>query len=85
MRNRTAIQFPAEFHLLAHSAEQQIRICHAHERKMQFQTRKDTLGIYIVHLFVVWHIFLRADTDWYTRYIFFKFVYDKDMTDRPKI
>ena len=40
-----------------------------------------TLGIYLVHLFFeVLHIFLRFGTDWYTRYIFFKFGYDKDMT-----
>ena len=40
-------------------------ICKAHDRNMQFGTRKDTLGIYLVYLFDAWHIFLRFDTDWY--------------------
>ena len=38
-------------------------ICKAHEKEMQSLTRKDTLGIYLVHLFEVWQIFLRFGTD----------------------
>ena len=40
-------------------------ICKAYDRNMQFGTRKGILGIYLVYLFEVWHIFLRFDTDWY--------------------
>ena len=36
-----------------------------YDRKMQFRTRKDTLGIYLAHLFEFWHIFLSFGTDWY--------------------
>ena len=56
-------------------------ICKACNKNMQFRTRNDTIGMYLEHLFEVWHIFLSFDADLvYTRYIFLKFGYDKDMT-----
>ena len=56
------------------SAEQEkviTGICTEYDRNMLFQTRKDTLGIYLVHLFEVWRIVLRYGTDWNIPGIFF--------------
>ena len=60
--------YPLNFICRLHSAEQEkamTGIFKAYDRNMQFRTRKDTLGIYLVHLFEILHIFLRLGTDWY--------------------
>ena len=45
-------------------------ICKAYDRNMQFRSISEPekihsviVGIYLVHLFEVWHIFLRFGTD----------------------
>ena len=63
-RNRTAILLPVEFHLRAAFSRKVMtgirKGSKAYDRSMQFGTRKDTLGIYLVYRFAVWHIFFEV-------------------------